>query len=211
MEKAIKVLITDDHSVVRRGARLLLQRLEMPLEIFEAETFDAALEVCRNTPIDFIVLDINLPGGNRSDMVREIVQILPKVRVLVFTSYDEEVYAEPFLRAGALGYINKLSSEDEILHAIETTIRGKLFISDDMQRRIKEKGRKKTINPLGMLSRRELEVGRLLASGKGNLEIKNETGLQPSTISTYKKRIFRKLSVDNIAEMFEVFQKFDVR
>ncbi|TVQ76872.1 MAG: DNA-binding response regulator [Flavobacteriales bacterium] len=204
------VVVTDDHSIVRRGAMLLLNKLDKNLQIHEAEDFDSTLKLCQDYPVEYIILDVNLPGGNRSDMVRELIAHAPNVKVLVFTSYDEDIYAEPFLRAGAVGYINKLSSEEEIMHAIEQTMNGKLFISEEMQQKIKEKGKKKTINPLGMLSKRELEVGRLLANGKGNLEIKNQTGLQPSTISTYKMRIFKKLEIENIAELFEVFQKFDV-
>ncbi|MCC5917361.1 MAG: response regulator transcription factor [Cryomorphaceae bacterium] len=210
-DQEIHVLVADDHSIVRRGAIILLQRMEENFIVHQAENLEDAVGICSEHPIRLVILDIKLPGGNHSNMVREILGVNSKCKILVFTSYEEEAYAEAFLRAGALGFINKLSSEDDIAKAIETTLAGRLYISDNLKEKIKAKGKNKSVNPLSTLSTREMEVARLLSVGKGNLEIKNEIGLQPSTISTYKMRIFRKLNVDNIADLIDTFRRYDVK
>lgn len=204
------VIVADDHSIVRRGINLLFSRIDNGFDIVEADSFPRTIELLKTKHPELIVLDINLPGGNSSKMMAEIMAISPHCKVLVFTSYDEDVYAEAFLRAGALGYVNKLSPEEDIEDAIKTTLDGKTYVSPQFQSKLKDCTSKKGINPLNQLSKRELEVGRLLAAGDGNLLIMEQLNLKPSTISTYKQRIFQKLKVNNIAELISTFNKYDV-
>ncbi|MCH8545143.1 MAG: response regulator transcription factor [Cryomorphaceae bacterium] len=204
------VIVADDHSIVRRGIHLLFSRIDSSFDVIEADTFPRTIELLKTRQPDLVVLDINLPGGNSSKMMAEIMSISPHCKVLVFTSYEEDVYAEAFLRAGALGYVNKLSPENDIEDAIKTTLEGKTYVSPQFQSKLKDRTSKKGINPLNHLSKRELEVGRLLAAGDGNLLIMEQLNLKPSTISTYKQRIFQKLKVNNIAELISTFNKYDV-
>ncbi len=210
MSSTKRIIIADDHSIVRRGVVMLLNRLNINNNIIESSTFDEVLKICDNEEPELIILDINLPGGNSSKMISDILVRQPHCKILVFTSYEEDVYAEAFLQLGALGYVNKLSSEDDIETAIQTTLTNKTFISKAFAQKLKERRPGKSTNPIKSLSERELEIGRLLAKGKGNLDITQELGLKASTISTYKQRMFFKLNVSNIADLIAIFKKYDV-
>jgi DNA-binding NarL/FixJ family response regulator len=205
-----KIIIADDHSIVRRGVVMLLKRLGIKQEVVETSTFEGVLEICKHVDPELIVLDINLPGGNSSKMISDILEHRPHSKILVFTSYEEDVYAEAFLQLGALGYVNKLSSEEDIEAAIQTTLASKTYISDAFAQKLKERRPGQSTNLIKSLSERELEIGRLMAEGKGNLDITQKLGLKASTISTYKQRIFFKLNVGNIADLIAVFKKYDV-
>ena len=205
----MKVLIADDHSVVRQGVSLILRESFNNIVIAHADTFPGALKILREQPIDLLLLDINLPGGNSINMINEVKATSSDARILMFSAFDEEQYALRYIHAGVQGYLNKLSSEDKIIEAVQTVMDGGRYISYKVKDKIFENALNRTSdNPLDALSNRELEIAGLLASGEGNLEIANRLNIRMSTVSTYKSRIFEKLGVTNVVSLVEKFRAY---
>ncbi|NDJ00044.1 response regulator transcription factor [Flavobacterium sp. LaA7.5] len=202
-----KILLADDHSVVRRGTGLILKEIFIHTEIIHADSFDAVLLVLTNQQIDLLILDINLPGGNTPAMVKKAKMIQPSLGILIFSAFDEEQYALRYLNSGADGYLNKLTSEDKIMTAATSILQGERYISEKIKEKMLENIYGRTPeNPLEKLSNRELEIVTLYAQGEGNLEIANKLNIQTSTVSTYKNRIFDKLGVNNIVSLVEQYK-----
>ncbi|WP_228413542.1 LuxR C-terminal-related transcriptional regulator [Chryseobacterium sp. CH21] len=135
-------------------------------------------------------------------MIPELKDIQDDLKILIFSGYDKDV-AIQYIREGAEGYLNKQSSEEEIKNAVKTVIEKGYFYPADLIGLIIQNKRD---NPVEKLSSREYEIFKLLADGNGNLEIANRLNIQMSTVSTYKKRIFQKLNVANIAELIKVYE-----
>ena len=205
----IKILLADDHSVVRHGISLILREACGDVEILHAENFNEVL-VKSKEKISLIFLDINLPGGNSPKMIEKIREKNPKVNILMFSAYDEEQYALRYIHAGANGFLNKDSSDAEILLAVRSVLETGKYISPSIKEKILENVFLKTpINPLETLSDREAEVARLLAKGEGNLEIANRLNIQMTTVSTYKNRIFEKLKINNVVSLVEILKIYN--
>lgn len=209
MNNPIKILLADDHSVVRRGVALILRETFGNVTIAHAESFDEVLKLLPEEKPQVLVLDINLPGGNSATMVEKAKKVLPELKVLMFSAFDEEQYALRYLHAGADGYLNKLSSEDKIIEAIRTLLNGGKYISEKVKDKILENTIYNTpANPLELLSNREMEIAGMMADGLGNLEIANKLSIQMSTVSTYKNRIFEKLGVNNVISLVEKYRLY---
>lgn len=206
----ISFLVADDHTVVRQGLSMIIKELYTHATVFQVENFVSILEVLKQNPIDVLILDINFPDGNSITLIPEVKKIRPELKIMIFSAFDETVHALRFFNAGANGYLNKLSEEDEIKFAISTLVAEGKYISDVTKEKILNSyllGKK--INPIEHLSGREIEIARLLVKGYGNLEISNALDIQKTTVSTYKKRIFEKLQIDNLAELIELFTFFN--
>lgn len=209
MGDKIKILLADDHSVVRHGISLILREACGDVEILHAENFNEVL-VKSKEKISLIFLDINLPGGNSPKMIEKIREKNQKVNILMFSAYDEEQYALRYIHAGANGFLNKDSSDAEILLAVRSVLETGKYISPSIKEKILENVFLKTpINPLETLSDREAEVARLLAKGEGNLEIANRLNIQMTTVSTYKNRIFEKLKINNVVSLVEILKIYN--
>jgi DNA-binding NarL/FixJ family response regulator len=202
------ILIADDHGVVRYGMMLFIKDLMPWAQVSQVGTFNEAIGHVNKSQVDLVILDINLPGGNNIKMVDSLKAVLPDIKVIIFSSYDEKIYAERYLRAGAKGYLNKETSNKEIKKAIQSVLSGGVYMSntvkDLMLNRLLniEVGQ----NPLSVLSNREIEVAQLLVIGQGVTEISTALNLQLSTVSTYKNRIFEKLDVSNVVQLIEKFK-----
>lgn len=206
MGEKIKILLADDHSVVRHGISLILREACGEVEILHAENFSEVIVKSKDN-LNLIFLDINLPGGNSTKMIDKIKEINSNVNILMFSAFDEEQYALRYIQAGANGFLNKDSSESEILTAVKSILETGKYISPNVKEQILENVFQKTpTNPLEILSDREAEVARLLAKGQGNLEIANKLNLQMTTVSTYKNRIFEKLKIKNIISLVEILK-----
>ncbi|RYJ42171.1 response regulator transcription factor [Flavobacterium beibuense] len=202
----MNILIADDHSVVRQGVALILREAFNSVDIYHAESFSEIAEILKKQSVNLILLDINLPGGNNVGMINNIKEIQPSIKVLMFSAYDEDQYAVRYIHAGVDGYLNKLSSEDKIIEAVNEILRGGRYFSDKIKDRVFESVINKTPeNPLESLSNREMEIADLLAKGEGNLEIANRLDIKMSTVSTYKSRIFEKLGINNVVSLAEKF------
>lgn len=205
-----KILLADDHSVVRQGISMILKESYEDLTILHAADFDTALSLLKTNIIHLVVLDISIPEGKGVQMIEMIKSIHPEVKILVFSAYEEELYAMRYLKAGADGYLNKLSSESEFRQAFKSMIEDGTYMSEAIKKKIISASlNKKSDNPLDILSNREMEIARLLVKGEGNLEIANKLNLQNSTVSTYKNRIFEKLTINNTVALVSLLQAYD--
>ncbi|KAF2511821.1 response regulator transcription factor [Flavobacterium arcticum] len=204
-----KILLADDHSVVRRGVALILKESLVGVNINYAADFDSVISVLKKEPIDLIILDINLPGGNTSAMIAKVRMVQSSVKILMFSAFDEEQFALRYIQAGADGYLNKLIVEEKIIEAVKIILDGGKYISERVKNKIFENALNNTpLNPLESLSDREMEVASLLVKGEGNLEISNILNIQMSTVSTYKHRIFEKLNVTNVVSLVEQYKLY---
>ena len=205
-----KILLADDHSVVRRGVALILKESLSDVEVHYAADFDSVVSVLKQQPIDLLILDINLPGGNTSAMITKVRKVQTSVKILMFSAFDEDQFALRYIQAGADGYLNKLIVEEKLIEAVKVILGGDKYISDEIKRKISESTlSNKPLNPLDSLSDREMEVASLLVKGEGNIEIANILNIQMSTVSTYKHRIFEKLNVNNLVSLIEKYNFYN--
>lgn len=199
----ISVLIVEDHSVVRMGVKLLINELYPESVVEESETFDEALLFLRKKNFDLLLLDIHLPGGDNTQMVEAVKLRQPDVRILIFSSYQEDLYALPYLDAGADGYLSKKSSPAIMRDAIQKVVeKGRYFSPQVMEQLMNQRKRPSSVpgkEPL--LSGREMEVMHLMVRGAGTTEIKKVLNIRDSTVSTYKNNILRKMGVNNIVDL----------
>jgi len=205
-----KILIVDDHFIVRSGMSLLLENEIDNVQIFGANDFQEAVAECGKVKFDLVILDINLPGGKKCYMIDDLRELQNDLKILMFSAHEEEIYAFRYIQAGANGYLNKLSDSDTIVKAVKTVLEGGKYISLDIMETFIAFSQKKkeNNNPLEGLTHREFEIAELLAKGYGNLEIANELDIKMTTVSTHKLNIFKKTHITNIIELSELFKKF---
>ncbi|HLJ39767.1 MAG TPA: response regulator transcription factor [Steroidobacteraceae bacterium] len=205
----MRILIADDHPIVRRGLKDIVASEQDMTVIGEAKTGDEALELARKLEWDVAVLDYSMPGCNGADLVREVKRHYPDRPVLVLSILPEEVHAGQVFKAGGAGYINKASANEDLTGAIRKVVNGGKYVSaafaEKLATELAEGGEKP---PHELLSDREYRVMWLIASGKQINEIAEEMSLSPSTISTYRARIMRKLALTNNAALVRYAMKY---
>lgn len=206
-----KVLIADDHSIVRLGASMIIQECIPGADICQAQTYDEVFEQLNQGSCDLLLLDINMPGGNNINVIKELLELQPKLKILVFSSYEESLYALRYINAGACGYLNKSTAMSELKNAIESILTRGKYMSEAVkdlyiQKLTTSKSSFDKSNPLHKLSNREMDVAKHLINGLGILEVATLMELSSSTVSTYKSRVFEKLNVGNIPELIELFK-----
>jgi DNA-binding NarL/FixJ family response regulator len=210
MNKGINILLVDDHMVVRKGVELILKSAINNITIFNAANYEEAIEIVKTVNLDLVLLDININGIENIKIMNTIKDIQSQLKILIFTSHDEKQYGLRYIQHGADGYLNKFCSENLISAAVKEIIEKGSFLSNELKNKLKTKSSKKGfINTIDSLSNREFEIAKLLISGLGNLEISNKLEIQMSTVSTYKNRIFDKLSVSNVVALSELFKEND--
>lgn len=198
----IKVLITDDHPVVRRGIRQILEDDERIETVSEAEKGKELLEKLREEKFDVILLDISLPGGNGLDLIGQIKKVQPSAAVLMLSIYSEELYAIKALKLGAAGYLTKSSAPEELLIAVHKVSKGERYISVALADKLADDlVTKSDYQIFQSLSAREMDVLILLALGKSFTQIASELSLSPKTISTYRARLLIKLKLKTTPEL----------
>ncbi|MCX8055110.1 MAG: response regulator transcription factor [Ignavibacteria bacterium] len=201
----INIIITDDHAVVRKGLKQIIEETPGFVVADEASSGNELLEKVRKNKYDVVILDISMPGKDGLDTLKELKQIAPDLPVLVFTIYPEEQYAVRLLKAGASGYINKESKPEELIEAIERVIRGRKYISSHLAELLANNLDSTSGSgevPLHeTLSDREFQVMCMIASGKTPTQIANELSLSINTISTYRIRILEKMKMRSNAEI----------
>ncbi|MCF2221178.1 response regulator transcription factor [Chryseobacterium gambrini] len=202
-----RILLVDDHSIVRQGMKYVIKSIIAQAEIFNADDVKSAIELIKTSAVDFIFLDISFPDQNISTTTVELMKhILPNAKITIFSAMDEEIYASRFIKAGADGFINKLSSDEELFFALDYFFKNGRYISENIKSKIIDDYlNKKTSSQISLLSDKELEVSQFIIKGYSTSSIAKTMNLKKSTISTYKKRIYEKLEISNIAELFEIF------
>lgn len=209
----INILIADDHSIVRLGMKQIICSLPGAMLVTEAKTFDEAIFLIEAQTFDLLILDINMPGGNNRQMIDAVKLRQPGIRILVFSAYDEILYALNYIQAGADGYIEKNSPDEEFRMAISGILMGEKYISRAVRELLigKFTGQQEHHNnPFSVLSPREIEVMNLLTKGLPLIKIAEILHLQLTTISTYKTRIFEKVGVKNVIALIEKAQMYQV-
>jgi two-component system, NarL family, invasion response regulator UvrY len=198
----MKVLIADDHPVVRHGLKQILSADPAFVVVGEAKNGHEALELARKLDWDVAILDYSMPGRSGLDLLAEIKREYPQRPVLVLSMHPEELHARRVLKAGGAGYMNKESAGEELAAAIRKVVGGGKYVSASLAEKLAvELGPDSQKPPHETLSDREYRVMWLLASGKPINRIAKEMFLSPSTISTYRIRILRKLGLGTNAEL----------
>lgn len=198
----IKIVIADDHAIVRHGLRQIVNAEPTMTVVGEAQNGTEVLEIVRTAAVDIVVLDITMPGRNGLDTLKELSRLYPRVAVIVLSMHPKDQYAVRVLKAGATGYISKESAPEELVAAIKKAIRGEKYITPDMAELLADYiQRGRTDEPHRQLSDREFEVLRMIGSGKGMTEIARDINLSVKTISTYRTRIIEKTGLSSNAEM----------
>ena len=199
----INIILCDDHEIVRKGLRQLLQEQPGFLVLADVDSGEALLKELRKTQPDVIILDISLPGRSGLEVLKQIKALYPKMKVLVLSMYPEDQFAIRLIKAGASGYLHKDSPPSELSEAVQTIAAGGKFVSEKMMSLLfNEVAASRKDNPHhNELSDRELEVMLALAQGKKVSHIADAMALSVKTVSTYKKRIMEKMRMESIAEI----------
>lgn len=198
----MRVLIADDHAIVRKGLAQLIREEFPDSEILEASNSQEVLEKVKIGIWDAILIDISMPGRNGLETLKQIRDFGIKAPILVISMHPEEQYAVRVLKAGASGFLNKDSATEELITAFHKVISGKKYISASLAEKLAERFESSSEKPLNeLLSDRELQVLQLIASGKTVGNIADEISLSVNTISTYRARILEKLNLANNAEL----------
>lgn len=199
-----RVLLVDDHAVVRRGVRDILGESLGKVAFGEASKPSEAMEKLRDQDWDVVVLDISLPGRGGLDALRDIKRLRPNLPVLVFSMHAEDHYALRALRAGAAGYVNKDSAAEDLSGAVRKVLAGGTHVSVRVAETLAKSLRVDTSRPAHeRLSDRELEVLRGLAAGKTVKEIGVGLALSEKTVSTYRTRLLEKMQMRTNAELIQ--------
>jgi DNA-binding NarL/FixJ family response regulator len=199
-EKVAKVLLVDDHPIVRQGLAQLLDQSNDLKVCGEASSAQSALEAIGRLQPDIVIVDILLKGENGIELIKKIKSLYGKLPVLVMSMYDESLYAERALRAGARGYIMKEEATDKMLTAIRKIMQGDIYLSEGMVSRVLHRladGKGEVGTPLDRLSDRELEVFQLIGEGLGTRQIAERLSVSVKTIESYRAHIKDKLELDN--------------
>jgi two-component system invasion response regulator UvrY len=202
MENPIRVLIADDHTIVREGLKQILAETPDMTVVDEAGNGQEVLDKAAQVDPDVVLLDISMPGRSGLDILKQLKTERPTVAVLVLSMYSEEQYALRALKAGASGYLTKESAPDKLIEAIRMVSRGRKYISASVAEKLAynlELGEEKP--PHESLSDREYQVMCMIASGKTVKEIAADLALSVKTISTYRTRILEKMGLRNNAAL----------
>jgi two-component system, NarL family, invasion response regulator UvrY len=197
----IRILVVDDHAIVRRGLIELLQRLPDGAQFGEAGTAADALRLVSKERWDVVLLDLGLPDRHGLDVLREIHASQPELPVLILTMFPEDQLALRLLEIGAAGYLTKESAPEELILALERIMAGHKYLSSAMAQVVADGMGGPPPGPRDQLSDRELEVLRLLAAGRPITAISRQLGLSPKTITTYRARVLNKLRMKSNAEL----------
>lgn len=200
----INVLIADSHPIVRLGIKQILDATSDFKVIGDASTTTALFDALEKVSPDVVMLEMDIPEINGIATLRKIKQDFPDTKVLMFSGQSEDVYALSTIRAGAFGYLSKTADVDYIISAIRKVAEGNMFITNELAQRLAfDEGTQKPRRFFRKLSSREVEVLKLLASGKRNKEVAEGLELNEKTVSTYKARLMRKLNVDNLVDLLQ--------
>ncbi|WP_242692212.1 response regulator [Aridibaculum aurantiacum] len=198
----LKILIADDHAIVRRGLRNLLQEAFPAAEITEATDAEELVQKAMLQTWSVVITDLAMPGRSGLESIQQLKQLHPRMPVLVLSMYPEEQYAIRVLRSGASGYLNKESAPDELVNAVHRVLAGKKYITASIAEKMASSLGQDTDKPLHeQLSDREFEVLKLLAAGKAVSDIAQMFHLSVTTISTYRSRILTKMNMKSNADL----------
>lgn len=198
----IRVLVADDHAVVRKGLTQILSDTENIRVVGEAANAAEAFRLLGQTTCDALLMDVSMPGKNGIEALKAIRDEYPHVRVLILSMYPEDQFGVRALKAGASGYLTKDSAPEKLIEAVERIVSGKRYITAELAELLAESmGPASDMPPHQTLSDREFQTLRLIASGKKLSEIASLLALSPKTVSVYRTRLLEKMRLTNNAEL----------
>lgn len=199
-----RILIVDDHSIVRQGIAMLINREPELHACCEADSVPQAITANRACPHDLAIVDLSLGGGSGMELIKKLRAEFPELRILMMSMHDESVYAEPALRAGAHGYLMKQAATDTMLQAIRQILEGEMYVSVSMRSRLIQQmmgGRQPQESPLSNLTQSEIEILHLIGMGMGTSEISAKLNRSVKTVETHRANIKRKLNLNSGNEL----------
>lgn len=198
----IRVLLVDDHQLVRSGIRRILEDADGIDVVAEASSGEEALTIVREHHPNVALMDVSMPGIGGIEATRKLLRVDENLKIVALTVYAEEPYPTSLLEAGAAGYLTKGCEVDEIINAIRTVHRGERYIGKEIAQQMALSGLSGgTKNPFDKLSQREVQVMLMITKGQKLQEISDKLCLSPKTVSTYRYRLYEKLGVDNDVEL----------
>lgn len=201
-EPLIKILLVDDHEIVRMGIKRILQEVSGLKVVGESSTGEDAVRQAKELIPDVVVMDVQMPGIGGLEATRKMLRHNPDIKVLALTIYGDEPYPSRLLQAGAAGYITKGCAPDEMIRAIRQVHSGQRYISSEIAQQLALKRFKKSEDlPLDILSERELQIMLMITRGQKVQEISKKLCLSPKTVNSYRYRIFQKLTIKNDVEL----------
>jgi DNA-binding NarL/FixJ family response regulator len=197
----LKILLADDHAIMRKGLKDVLVESLGPVEVGEAATGRDALEAVRKQAWDVVVLDVNLPDKNGIEVLKEMKALRPSMPVVVLSLHPEDQYAVRMLKAGAAGYLTKESAPEQLVTAVHKALAGGTYVSAALAEQLAAGLGTPSAEPLATLSDREMEVLCLIAGGKTPTDIADTLALSVKTVSTYRARLLEKLNLKTTADL----------
>ena len=205
-----KVLLVDDHAIVREGYRRLLEDEANISVVGEAGSAAQAYEQTRSLQPDVVVMDIALPGVSGIEATRRMLRDQPQLRILMFSMYDDAIYARRALEAGALGYLSKATAPEVLVRAIHAVSRGERYVSPDVATNIAGSAAQPGKSELAALTPREFEVLRLLIQGETVRSISEKLALSEKTVANHQSAIRDKLGARNSAQLARLASQLDL-
>jgi DNA-binding NarL/FixJ family response regulator len=209
--KKTRILVVDDHPIVRQGFAQLINSEDDFEMVAEAGEFSEALDALRKHKPDFAIVDVSLKGGNGIDLTKSMLAENPKLPILIISMHDEGLYVERVLRAGARGYLMKQEATEQVIGAIRKILKGELYVSERMGEVLIHKfvsGQSPTGSPLEAFSDRELEVLQLVGQGRGTRQIAEELHVSVKTIESHYAKIKEKLNLKTSNELIQYAVKW---
>jgi len=206
----IKVMLVDDHAVVRAGLRRLIEN-QTDLEVsLEAENGEQAYQLFNPNQVDVMVMDLSMPGMGGLESARRILGRYPSAKMIIFSMHDNATFAAQVLKAGVKGYVTKTGADSDLLKAIQEVAKGKSYLSPEVAQKIALESMVGEDNPLNILSAREFEVFRLLAGGVSTEVVGERLKISHKTVANYHTMIKQKLGVNNPIEMVRLAIRYGV-
>jgi two-component system, NarL family, response regulator NreC len=199
--RRIRVLLADDHGVVRQGFRLLLSRYPDIEVVGEAASGREAVELCGQLHPDVVILDVAMPEMNGVEAARQIKQNCPGTNILILTMHKDAIYLRESLRAGARGYLLKDSIDKDLIDAVRAVARGEGFLSPAVSATVLDDYQKHVTNPLDLITNRERQILQMLAEGKTSKDIASELNISVYTVDAHRSRILKKLGLRAIGDL----------
>ena len=199
--KKTRILLVDDHAVVRAGYQMLLTQAERTEIVAEASSGEQASKLFTELSPDVVIMDLSLPGISGLEAIRRIISKDPNAKILVFSMHEDTVFVEQALRAGARGYLTKSSAPKTLLRAIEEIAEGRIYIDEQLVQHLAFQRARNETEPFSSLSTREFEIFCLLAEGLNTTDIAARLSIGYKTVANYSSRIKNKLQVNTNAEL----------
>jgi len=207
-----RVLLADDHTIVRAGMKIIIQGLLPSVTFHEASKGDQVVSFVKKHDYELIVLDINMPDTDSISLVSNLFAYREGSKILIYSMNSEDLYAKRFLQLGVLGYLNKESGSEEIKKAVANVLKGEIYVSKRLRKQMSEEmnSPKPGANPFERLSDREIQTVKYLLHGYSLLEIRKILNIHSSTVGTYKTRIFEKLKVKSVRDLGELAKMYQL-